>query len=550
MQSENQKRKPSGGLAALGMGVLGLALAGVVVTGALPRLRHSTDMNAEAQQALQTDPTVNIVVPAAATGSSLLLPGTIQAAEETAIYARTSGYLRRRLVDIGSKVTVGQTLAEIESPEVDQQLRQAQAETLKSEAGAGQAVAETARLKAAVAQAVSDASRLRANLEKARSERVHAEAKLAEVKASASNARAQLALAKQNVEGKNADLQQAQAHRDIAVKTSERWQNLAQQGAVSQQDADERLAAYQISRASVRSYESAVLSAQAAVESAQQSVNAGNSQIAAAQADIRTSEQEIQAARSALASGEANVQAARESVNAGRQNVAASQAGTLSSQANVQRVGILKSFEQVAAPFSGVITSRNVDTGALINAGSTGEASGATSKSGLFGLARIDALRIRVSVPQSSVQAVRLGQPAQVLVQEFPGKAFVGTVTRIAGALDPSSRTLVTEVRLPNKDGKLIPGMYAQVKFDLPQVTALRLPSSALLSGSEGTRIALVSAGNRVHYVPVKVGRDFGSEVEILTGLTAADQVIVGPSASLKEGTTVHSVVLPAPNQK
>ncbi|MCW3096315.1 MAG: family efflux transporter, subunit [Chthonomonadaceae bacterium] len=550
MEPGNQNQNHTGRRAALGLGVLGLALAGVVVTGALPRLRHGAEMNAEAQQALQTDPSVNVVVPTTATGSSLLLPGNIQAAEETVVYARTSGYLRRRLVDIGAKVVAGQLLAEIESPEVDQQLRQAQAETLKSEAGTGQALADTARLKASVAQAISDAARLRANLEKASSEKIRAEAKLAEVEASASNARAQLALARQNVEGKKADLQQAQAHQDIADKTSLRWQGLARQGAVSQQDADERLATFLVSKASVRSYESGILSAQAQVEAAQQSVNAAQSQIAGAKADIRTSEQDIQAARSALASGEANVQAARESVNAGRQNIAASQAGTLSSQANVQRVGVLKSFEQVTAPFAGVITSRNVDTGALINAGSTGDASGATSKSGLFGLARIDTLRIRVNVPQSSVLAVHPGQAAKVLVQEFPGREFVGTVTRIAGAMDSSSRTLVTEVTLPNRDGKLIPGMYAQVKFDLPHVVSVRLPASTLLSGTEGTRIALISKGNKVHYTPVKVGRDFGSEVEILTGVTAGDQVVVSPSAALKEGTTVHPIALPAPDHK
>ncbi len=550
MEPGNQNQKPSGLRAALGLGVLGLALAGVVLSGALPRLRHSAERNAEAQQALQTDPSVNVVAPTTATGSSLLLPGNIQAAEETTVYARTSGYLRRRLVDIGAKVQAGQLLAEIESPEVDQQLRQAQAETLKSEAGTGQARAETARLQAAVAQAVADAARLRSGLEKAKSEKIRAEAKLAEVKSSASNARAQLALAKQNVEGKIADLEQAKAHQDIAGKTSQRWQGLAHQGAVSQQDADERLATYLVSKASVRSYESAILSAQAQVEAAQQSVNAAESQIAGAQADIRTSEQDIQAAHSALVSGEANIQAARESVHAGQQNVAASQAGTQTSQANVQRVGILKSFEQVTAPFSGVITARNVDTGALINAGSTGDASGATSKSGLFGLARIDTLRIRINVPQSSALAVRLGQPAKVLVQEYPGKEFIGVVTQISGALDPSSRTLVTEVRLSNKDGKLIPGMYAQVKFDLPQVVSVRLPASVLLTGTEGTRVALISAGNKVHYVPVKVGRDFGSEVEILTGVPSDAQVVVGPSASLKEGTTVRPIALPAPDHK
>lgn len=549
MEPGNKYQAASGGRAALGLGVLGLALAGIVMSGALPRLRHGAEMAAEAQQAVQTDPTVNVVAPTRATGSSLLLPGNIQAEEETVVYARTSGYLRRRFVDIGAKVRAGQILAEIESPEVDQQLRQAQADTLRSEAGTGQALAETARLKAAVAQAVSDASRLRANLEHALSAKTRAEAKLAEVQASASNARAQLALAQQNVEGKKADLQQEQAHLDIADKTSKRWQNLAKQGAVSQQDADERLATYLSNKASVRSSESAILSAQAQVEAAQQSVHAAESQIAGAKVDVKTSEQDILAARAALASGEANVQAARESVRAGQQNVAASQAGTQSSRANVQRVGILKSFEQVTAPFSGVITARNVDTGALINAGSTGDASATTSKSGLFGLARTDTLRIRVNVPQSAFLAIRAGQPAKVVVQEYPGREFAGTVSRIAGAMDPSSRTIATEVTLPNRDGKLIPGMYAQVKFDLPQATSLRLPASTLLTDSAGTKIAVV-LGNKVHFLPVKTGRDFGTEVEIASGVPADAQVVVSPSAALKEGATVHPVALPAPDHK
>ena len=209
----------------------------------------------------------------------------------------------------------------------------------------------------------------------------------------------------------------------------------------------------------------------------------------------------------------------------------------------------MKSFEQIRAPFSGVITSRNVDSGALINAGSAAETGGSTPKSGLFGLLRIDMLRIRVNVPQSSFLAVRPGQVARVLVREYPGREFVGTVTQIAGAMDASSRTLVTEVRVSNREGKLIPGMYAQVKFSLLQTVSLRLPASALLSGSEGTRIAVVTAEKRIHFVSVTVGRDFGSEVEIAAGLTGGEQVILGPSDTLQEGAKVRPVVLAASGQ-
>jgi RND family efflux transporter MFP subunit len=529
------------------LGALGLVFAGVMIAGLLPRLQHSAEMRADAQQAAQTVPSVNIVTPSKITGTSLLLPGTIQAAEETVIYARTSGYLRQRYVDIGSKVKAGQLLAIIESPEVDQQLRQAQAEALKSRAGTGQAQAEAARLEAAVAQAIADTARLQASLEKARSEKINAEAKLAAMTATAANSKAGLALAMQNLEGKRADLQQAQVHLAISEKTHERWAKLVRDGAVSQQEADERLATYDANKASVRSFDAGILAAQAEVEAAQQTVNVSQAQIAAAQADIRTSEQEIKAAQSAVKSGEANIQASRASVNAGRQNIAASQAGNLSDQANAQRVAVMKSFEQVSAPFSGVITSRNVDNGALINAGNTGESTGTTPRSGLFGLSRVDTLRIRVSVPQSSVRAIRPGQVARVLVQEYPDQEFVGAVTKMAGAMDPSARTLVTEVELPNKGGKLIPGMYAQIKFDLPNVVTVQVPSSALLSGIEGVRVALVTSENTVHFVVVKVGRDFGSAVEILSGLTGGEQVIAGPSDSLKEGMTVHPIALPLP---
>ena len=551
MEPGNQNQKHTGRRAALGLGVLGLALAGVVVTGALPRLHHSAEMNAEAQQALQTDPSVNVITPTTTTGSSLLLPGNIQAAEETTVYARTSGYLRRRLVDIGSKVRAGELLAEIESPEVDQQLRQAQAETLKSEAGTGQAQAETARLKAAVAQAIADAARLHANLEKANSEKIRAEAKLAEVKASASNARAQLALAKQNVEGKNADLQQAQAHLAIDGKTSQRWQGLAREGAVSQQDADERLATYQVSKANVRSYESAILSAQAQVEAAQQSVNAAESPIAGAQADIRTSEQDIQAARSALESGEAKCSGGarkRQRRTAKRRGVAGwntIESGQCAAHRNPEIVrasggALLRRHHLPQCRY------RRTDQCRQHRRRFRHDAQERSLRAGTDRHAAYPRQRTAKLGSGSPGGPTRTGSGPGVSRQSACRARSPGLRARWT----PPSRTLVTEVQLSNKDGKLIPGMYAQVKFDLPHVVALRLPSSALLSGSEGTRIALIAAGNKVHYVPVKVGRDFGSEVEILTGITANDQVIVGLSGSLKEGTTVRPIALPAPDHK
>ena len=329
--------------AALGLGVLGLALAGVVITGALPRLQRTLpNERAHAQQALQTDPNVNVVAPTTMTGSSLLLPGNIQAAEETVIYARTSGYLRRRYVDIGSKVRAGQLLAEIESPEVDQQLRQAQAETLKSEAGTGQAIADTARLKASVAQAISDTVPLtRQSGESAVPKRSAPRRNWRNAGPPPPTPSAQLALAKQNLEGKRADLQQAQAHLDIAAKTSAAMAEAraGRRGLA----AGRRRAACDLSMPTKRACGlTSPPSFRRRHKSKRRSRTSMSSEAQIAGGAGRYSHERAGhpgGAAAALASGEANMQAARESVNAGRQNVAAAQAGTLSSQANVQRVG-------------------------------------------------------------------------------------------------------------------------------------------------------------------------------------------------------------------
>jgi RND family efflux transporter MFP subunit len=535
----------SGKVRRVALGALLLVAAGLVyLAGTLPRVRRQAVLAANVQQVRTAVPAVSVVTARRAAAAGLLLPGSIEAIEETTVGARTNGYLRRRTVDIGSRVRAGQLLAEIDSPEVDQQLRQAQAEATRSQAGVGQAHADVARLQAVVAQTRSETTRLQANQEQARAELSRSEAKRVQAGAAAANARARLALSRQNLEGRKADLAQAQARLAIAAKTFQRWQALVQEGAVSQQDADERQSTLEANQAAVRAAEAAVNSAQADVDAAQETVNASEADIAAADADVSANRQIVRAAQAAVRSNLANVRAAEESVRASRQNTAAAVAAVDSSQANVQRYAVLSSFERVVAPFDGVITSRNVDTGALITAGGSPSGDGDTTpRSGLFGIARTDTMRIRVQVPQTFFTSIRPGQKARIAVREFPGRKFEGSIFRIAGALDSASRTQLVEVRLSNRDRALVPGMYAQVTLTPARPPAtLQIPGTALLIDAQGTRVATVTAEGRVQYRKVQVGRDFGSGVEIMSGLRGGEKLVDNAGDTLREGARVRIV--------
>ncbi len=203
--------------------------------------------------------------------------------------------------------------------------------------------------------------------------------------------------------------------------------------------------------------------------------------------------------------------------------------------ANLHRLQDLESFKNVYAPFSGELTRRNVDPGALINSGA--QAAGRE----LFDIARVDPLRVYVSVPQAYAPNIKVGMKATVTLQEFPGQKFLGTVVRTADAIDLATRTLNTEVDVPNKDGKLLPGSFGQVHFatgtSVPRIT---IPVNAMLFRAEGPRVAVVDKDGKVHMHPISIGRDFGATLEILGGVDVSDQIIINPSDSLEEGQQVH----------
>jgi RND family efflux transporter MFP subunit len=401
-----------------------IGVIGLVGVGTLPRVRRHQDLEATARAVKDGVPVVNVTLPVRGKPiAEFMLPGTIQAIQETATYARVDGYLKRRLVDIGDRVVAGQVLAEIDTPELDQQLYQAKATLAQAQAARAQAVA---------------------SLEQARSALVHTQAQL-------------------EYNGTNLS----------------RWRTLKQRELVAQQDVDDRQ----------------VL-------------------VTTAQADVKAAQANVVALEASVTAADANV---------------------VSNQANVQRLLEMQSFQKIRAPFPGIVTVRNVDNGALISSGS------ATSNTPLFRMAQIDSLRIYVSVPQTFVTDVKPGLVAELVVREFPQRVFSGRVVSTAGALDPTSRTLLTEVRIQN-DGELLrPGMYTDVRFHLVRTDPpLVIPSSALIVRSGPPRVAVVGADSRVRFPVVQLGRDFGTTVEVVGGLSERDRLLVAPPDTLQEGAAVQ----------
>jgi RND family efflux transporter MFP subunit len=212
-------------------------------------------------------------------------------------------------------------------------------------------------------------------------------------------------------------------------------------------------------------------------------------------------------------------------------NVNVAQASIAAQQANMRRLTQLKSFARVTAPFGGTVTQRSIEVGSLVTAG---------NGQPMYKVAAMDPARVFVQVPQDVAGSVRAGVPAAVTLREYPGRAFAGTVSRAAGELDPLTRTMNTEVRVPNADSALIAGMYAQVALTLPSSHRVyELPATALMSDSHGSRVAVVDAASKIHLVSVVVERDTGPTVEIASGLTGAERVAKLASSQFVEDKLV-----------
>jgi len=374
---------PSSRWLLVGLAVAVLILGIVIYSGIHERAQAESTLGVTTERAAV--PIVNVVQPTSgAVSQEIVLPGTTQAFSDTPIYARTNGYLKRWYVDIGAHVKQGQLLAEIDTPEIDQQLEQARA-----------------------------------------------------------------------------DLKNAQANEQLAQITAARWQNLLKTNSVSKQETDQAVS-----------------------------------------------------------------------------DLSARQASVDSMTANVHRLEQLQSFEKVYAPFAGVITARNTDIGALINAGAGGV------PQELFHMAAVNSLRVYVAVPEVDSQAAQTGAKATLTLDEFPGETFQGTIVRDSDSIDLASRTLNVEVDVDNAKDRIKVGAYAFVHLMSPRSShsptqSFTIPANTLLFRSEGLRVGVVRNGH-AELVPITIGRDFGATVEVVTGLQPTDQVIVNPSDSLASGNPVQ----------
>ncbi len=361
----------------------------VVVAGVVPRMRAKTALKEETDKSAV--PSVDVIQPKqGAPHQEIVLPGNIQAFIDAPIYARTNGYLKKWYVDIGARVKAGQLLAEIDTPEVDQQLQQARA-----------------------------------------------------------------------------DLNTAQANSNLSQITSKRYEDLKNTDSVSKQDVDNANGDY-----------------------------------------------------------------------------AAKKAMENSSAANVKRLEDTKAFQNIYAPFDGVITARDTDIGQLIASGSS------STQKELFHIAAIHTLRVFINVPQQYSIAAKPGLTADLTLGEYPGRRFQGTLVRTANSIDLASRTLLVEVDVNNASGELLPGAYTEVHLKLPNdVPTYILPVSSLIFRAQGLQVATVDAQNQTKLVAITLGRDFGSEVEVLSGIDSDTKVIVNPPDSVIDGEKV-TPVMPKNNQQ
>jgi RND family efflux transporter MFP subunit len=385
-----------------GVALLGTALVGSLVLATLPRLQHDKDLESAAAQVANSPPLVSVATARRAPAASeRTLPGNAQAYREAALYSRSTGYLKRWLVDIGDRVEAGQLIAEISAPDIDDQLAQA---------------------------------------------------------------RANLILSKAN-------LQVAEANSELAKITLKRDEASGIGIGVSAQTIDQDKAQVQTTAA----------------------------QIESSKANIKVNE------------------------------------------ATVQQYADLQSFQKIVAPFAGVVTARNVDPGDLITADSPN-----TTRE-LFHVMQTDPLRVFVNVPQTYAASITVGQDAMLWQRDDPTKQFKGKVARTANALDPNTRTLLTEVDVPNPKDGLRPGMYLQVKFVAVRTApSVLIPGAALVTRPDGSYVPILDTRQTVHYRKVRLGRDLGAELEILAGLEGGETVVIHPGDALAEGQQVQ----PAPATK
>ena len=374
-----------------------LALIAAFLAGYLPRRLSRAKLSAATPTA-PVAPRVSVVKAVVVdAGRFLTLPAGLVPSQQTLVYARASGYVRRWLVDIGDRVKQGRLLVQLDTPELDQQL---------------------ARGRASLSQTI-------------------------------------------------AALAQAEANREYAHVTARREAELFAKSLISAQESDQ--------------------------------------------------------ARTQAAVWDANV-------NAAKANVAAQRAG-------VAQLEQLVSFGRVYAPFDGTITRRLVDVGTLVNSGA------GSSAAALFEIAATDPMLAYVEVPQVFAPSVRAGEDAKIAVRNFRGRVFPGRVTRTAGALDAASRTLRTEVRVPNPSGELLAGMYVEVSLDVAVThQVIRVPSSAVIADARGVHVAIVDASGKVHLVAVTSGLDNGNTIDVVAGLSGGEQVVATPPSDIRDGMQVQAV--------
>jgi membrane fusion protein (multidrug efflux system) len=377
------------------VGVVAAAvLGGVFLVGFLPNRRARTELAQSTEAAHAALPKVDFVMPRESTSMhSLNLPAAVRPLEETTLYSRADGFVKNWKADIGDKVKEGEVLAELETPELDQELAQARAQLAQAEAATKQAAANS----------------------------------------------------------------------DFARSTFDRYTKLNAEGLATSQDLDEKKSQVQVNLANV--------------------------------------------------------------------DVANATVGT--QKANLARLYRLKSFASVTAPFAGIVTARLIDRGALVVAGNSAP---------LFKVAATDPVRVFVDVPQDLAPSVKVDQPASIAVREFPGKPFAGKVSRTSGALDPASRTLTTEIRVPNPDNVLLTGMYVEASLSLPiPHRTFEIPATAVSTGAKGVRVQVVDDSGAVHFVPVVIERDLGSTVFVSSGLNGGERVLKLASAELADGAHVEA---------